>query len=262
MTHQVLGVAAIAFVLGGCALEHRRDEDGGIPRDSGQSDGARCGAIRCLPDCEVVTGPDGCAACRCAPSACATDADCTIAWDLSDCCGQCPGARLLDEVAADRCLVRDGDPFPTDCRPATCRDDCPAIDCAFPPRAACEAGACVPSFECRADQVLERNECVPRCATHADCVVATDAQRCCGRLCDALARTIAEERPCFVGPGESGADCPLPIDHCADLGCAVMECPESAHAACLDTGSCALVEGPEPCPLGYLDLSGRCVPAD
>jgi hypothetical protein len=37
-----------------------------------------------------------------------------------------------------------------------------------------------------------------------------------------------------------------------------MECPPAAHAACLGDGMCTLVVGAEPCPPGYLDVSGIC----
>jgi hypothetical protein len=259
-TRLVLGVVLVVAAAG-CSRDHGRGEDGGIDAEVG-GDGGMCGAIRCEAGCTVVTGPDGCAMCRCEPvvETCATDADCVIAFDLAQCCGSCPWGYRADRVEAERCLVRAGDYFPADCRPAGCGDDCPAIDCAYPPRAACEGGMCVGVYECAASEVVFRNECTPRCTTHADCVIAEDVTQCCGRTCDAYPRALTDERPCWVAEGESGGgSCPVPPDHCAGLGCATMECPSDAHAACMNDFTCGFVEGPEPCPPGYVDVSGRCL---
>src|SRR5690349_11738038 len=117
----------------GCTREHGRGgEDAGIDAEVG-GDASHCGAIRCKPGCDVVTGPDGCAMCRCEPpppETCATDADCVIAFDLATCCPGCPWAYQRERVESDRCLSRAGDPFPADCRRDGCTPDCPAIDCA------------------------------------------------------------------------------------------------------------------------------------
>lgn len=255
-------IVVMLAACAGCAAHRERGDDAGIRTDSGADAGPMCGAILCMAGCTVVTGADGCAACRCEPpppATCASDAECVIAYDLTPCCGGCASAVTAARAAADRCLARYGDPFPADCRPSDCTDICPAIDCANPLRAVCAAGECVPAFDCAPGDVVFRSECVPRCASHADCAIATDLLQCCGRPCDAYPRALALDRPCWAIDGETGGGCAVPPDACADLGCAFMECPAEAHAACLDDGTCAYVDTTAACPAGYEDAGGRCV---
>jgi hypothetical protein len=253
MTARAFALAILCSAGSGCALHHGRGDDAGIP---GASDAIAptCPPIACADGCYDVVGPDGCNTCRCGPLACASDADCVVAFDLCDCCG-CPWAHTVWDVESAECLVQNGDGRPS--AGGACRDR--FCDCSWPPRAVCVAGACEPAYTCRPDQVLFRNECAPRCATHADCVVATDQEACCGGTCDAFPRALALDRACWAAAGESGVSCPLDPARCDGLGCARTPCPDDAHAACMDDGTCVLVETPIACPPGSHESGGRCV---
>jgi hypothetical protein len=108
------------------------------------------------PDCRdvfcadvVCPVPEPIAACACVDGACTgvpagrclTDAQCVIATPLDECCG-CPRAYPIGIVAADPCLVRDGETPPLDC--GECFSDC--AECPVPAGAECQEGECVTEY--------------------------------------------------------------------------------------------------------------------
>lgn len=246
--------------------------DGGAARDGATGTDAATGAdagfcppLPCTIDCEhgFVRGADGCPTCACNPppiDTCAVDADCVLARPSTGCCG-CEGGYARAQVDADPCLVERREPVPPGCRPDP--ELCARVDCAACEpvvRAFCDAGTCQTSGECAPGDVLYGLTCVPRCASHADCVMGADYGQCCGG-CQAAPRGYLDADPCFAERRADSACAPAP-GSCDGLGCASP--PEDCGAfggavVCMEDGTCRETGSDGACPPGTHDESGVCV---
>lgn len=220
--------------------------DAGAEPDSRVVDAGRCGAFECALSCDLQTGPDGCPVCRCEPGPtpeCTTDDDCVVASNLAECCPGCDGAYASSVVQGERCLTRRGDPRPSDCAPTACPEiPCPDIDCALPARAVCNPeGRCMLDASCAPGDVFQV-ECVPECATPADCVVGRVVGGCCGSCPAPFHSSLPPQRDCIVGPGETApAACLPPAEECVDVGCPDIFCDFEYEPTCEADGRCGLM---------------------
>ena len=268
----VLLASIACLALTACGSSHGADRDGGARdgstaadaggRDGGQGgdDAGACAAIRCPVECSLGVGSDGCPTCRCPEGACTNDDDCVIARRLDLCCGECPRAVSRVETEANVCLARFGDPAPSSCYPATCGDE-PCLPEACAPGLAAECGPDNRCTErsCAPDEVEgPGGECVPRCTSHADCVMATHVVGCCYDCQGAYHRSLAAERPCLAtADGVPPSECMGDLDFCSAADCPDIDCVEG-HAVCMDSGDCQVASDPLPCPPGSRDDGRVC----
>ena len=124
---------------------------------TGGSTGGSAG--NCNLSCELERTQGGQAYCECrrAPPECSSDVDCALAINVATCCFGCAGSYPRTLVEREPCLVLPGRLVPTACTPECDDVACPAIDCAPPARAICQAGRCLGTQECLPDQVLGPN---------------------------------------------------------------------------------------------------------
>jgi len=177
--------------------------------------------------------------------ACRKDADCGLATNAAECCAVCAAAYPTAVIASDPCLVAKGETDTKSCEAPACTDVlCPAIVCEEPVAAACKNGQCVASYECPEGMLLDRGSCVPSCATHDDCVVATPTGDCCGGCPSAYHRQVVEADPCLVPSGKPAPkECLPDQEECALVLCPEVLCVEPGSAVCDEQGFCAMTTG-------------------
>jgi hypothetical protein len=143
------------------------DDGGGDADADADADGDREWVCAADEDCESQYGAGWtCAIYRCGGNTCeppvaecATDADCVLAVDTTDCCQDCANAYSWDEVWSDPCLSQQGageepaDPpgggaeAPVDCGECLVAPGCPDLQCIEPVGTACLDGQCVGIWE-------------------------------------------------------------------------------------------------------------------
>ncbi|MEM9190261.1 MAG: hypothetical protein AAGF12_13845 [Myxococcota bacterium] len=234
-------------MLAGCSSSRTAaSEDAAADRtlvpDSG-TDASQCPLLMCALDCELQVGRDGCPLCRCAPGPepeCRQDSDCVLATNAAECCAFCEEAFPASVAAAERCIVQFADPFPRDCAPQMC-GDCPAIGCAPPADAVCEAGQCRTTATCGPGEVEGPGGCVPACEDDSDCMIARVENSCCPGCDAAFHRSVVDDRPCVIPMGQPApASCVPELRECATAPCPDIACQLPEEAVCGSNGMCEL----------------------
>jgi hypothetical protein len=177
---------------------------GGAHASGGSSGTAACQTDADCPTCgscgpEMVCTPYQCrlGTCRLLCDGCTNDADCVIAYDVTQCCPTCPAALPRTLVAAEPCLITHTESVPFGCRPSACSDGCEMPVCALDAQyARCVQSACMAS---RCPRGYTGDGCRPlteadlgECRSSSDCIVVPYAH-CCGATKRAVNRLYLEE---------------------------------------------------------------------
>lgn len=169
---------------------------------------------------------------------CQTPDDCVVATKADACCA-CPEAASAADLAADPCLIPEGDPWREECTV-----ECPAIEC--PP---------CPTLGRTAD--CQQHQCVLKegqCTEDEQCVTAIRTDNCCEQAFPATVADV-EADPCLTYWPMYWYDIPEECMQRWDPVCALIDCapsPPTSRAVTCGSDGCGFVpecQTPQDCRL-------------
>lgn len=156
---------------------------------------------------------------------CTETSDCVVAYKVDECCS-CPRSASPDDLAADPCLIPEGEEYPDGCYP----EECPPSLC--PPCANlgrtpdCQGGLCL--FK------------EGQCTLDTQCVLAIRTDNCCEQAFSATRADIQAD-PCLTYWSGYWYDTPEECMERWDPECAYIDCapsPPPSRATICDGASC------------------------